>query len=156
MRFFFSVPPPEKRRGRPGGRVPRMEVAWFVSADGHRWLRGTLSSRPERGVWDGTGVGKTQPRKEKPGREAAPCPKAGAVIVTPRSPCVPIARLPWPKPRSRVPKMLLPSLGPSFGAGWGPPEVLSARCPAHEAFGDAVAGQLRVLPSLHSTPATFS
>lgn len=28
-----------------------------------------------------------------------------------------------------MPKMLLPSLGPSFGAGWGPPEVLRATSP---------------------------
>lgn len=96
MSFFFSVPPPEKRRGCPGVCVPRTEVAWFVSADGHRWLRGPFPPGQSEAfgmslVWE-----KPQPRKEKPGREgkgreAAPCPKAGAVIVTPRSPCVPIA-----------------------------------------------------------------
>lgn len=129
MSFFFSVPPPEKRRGCPGVCVPRTEVAWFVSADGHRWLRGPFPPGQSEAfgmspVWE-----KPQPRKEKPGREGK---GSGAVPEGRSCDCHSTLTLcPHCTPHrgAGCPKCCSPFLGPSFGAGWGPPEVLRATSP---------------------------
>lgn len=128
MRFFFFCSTTRKAPRVPRGLRPE-DGGSLVCVCGRTPLApGTLSSRPERfgmsPVWE-----KPQPRKEKPGREGK---GSGAVPEGRSCDCHSTLTLcPHCTPHrgAGCPKCCSPFLGPSFGAGWGPPEVLRATSP---------------------------